>query len=136
MPHAAVPSSADTAITIGAGRYSGATGGRGGAVMEAENGALERLADDPRFRELVRRRDRFAGLLSASVLLAYFGFILLVAFAKPLLARPLAGGAMSVGIPIGLGVILFAIASTGVYVRRANREFDGEMERIVRDFRA
>lgn len=104
--------------------------------MRAEDKALERFADDPRFQALVRRRDRFAGLLSAVVLLAYFGFILLVAFAKPLLARPLAGGATSLGIPVGLGVILLAIALTGLYVRRANRDFDAEAGRLVAEFRA
>lgn len=104
--------------------------------MRAKDDALERLASDPRFRALVTRRNRFAAALSAVVLLAYFGFVLLVAFAKPLLARPLAGGATSLGIPIGLGVILLAIALTGAYVRRANREFDPEMARLVAEFRA
>jgi uncharacterized membrane protein (DUF485 family) len=85
---------------------------------------LERVADDPRYKALVRRRGRFTGLLTAVMLAAYFGFILLIAFDKPLLARPIGRGVTSLGIPLGLGVILLAILLTGLYVRRANRDFD------------
>lgn len=95
-----------------------------------------RVAGDPRYRRLVRRRGRLGWALTCFMLIAYFGFVLLVAFAKPFLARSLAGGATSIGIPIGLGVILFAIALTGVYVRRANREFDVEVAQLVAEFRA
>jgi uncharacterized membrane protein (DUF485 family) len=84
----------------------------------------EAIARDPRYRELTRSRDRLAGWLSAVVLTAYFGFILLVAFNKPFLAQPVAGGVTSVGIVLGFGLILLAIALTGLYVRRANRDFD------------
>ena len=90
----------------------------------------ERIADDPRYRALVARRGRFAWGLTAVVLVAYFGFIALVAFDKPLLARPLAGGATSVGIPVGLGIILLSVALTAVYVRRANGAFDAELAAI------
>jgi uncharacterized membrane protein (DUF485 family) len=96
--------------------------------MEADR--LTAIAADPRYLALVRRRDRFAWTLTAIVLAAYFGFILLVAFDKPLLAAPIAGGATSLGIPIGLGVILLSIVLTGVYVRRANGAFDAELAAI------
>jgi uncharacterized membrane protein (DUF485 family) len=96
--------------------------------MEADR--LTAIAADSRYRALVRRRDRFAWTLSAIVLAVYFGFILLVAFDKPLLAAPIAGGATSLGIPIGLGVILLSIVLTGVYVRRANGVFDAELAAI------
>ncbi len=102
--------------------------------MEIDDHALERLADDPRYRRLVRRRGRLGVALTGIMLVAYLGYVLLVAFDKPLLARSLAGGATSVGIPIGLGVILLAIALTGFYVYRANREFDAEVAAIVAEF--
>jgi uncharacterized membrane protein (DUF485 family) len=37
---------------------------------------------------------------------------------------------MTMGMPIGLGVILFTIVITGIYVRRANSEFDDLTEEI------
>jgi uncharacterized membrane protein (DUF485 family) len=89
------------------------------------------IAADPRYRALVRRRNRFAFLLTAIVLVVYFGFILIVAFDKPLLAMPIAGGATSLGIPIGLGIILLSVVLTGVYVRRANTDYDAALAAIV-----
>jgi uncharacterized membrane protein (DUF485 family) len=85
---------------------------------------LARVAADPRYAELVRRRGRFGWTLTAMMLAAYFGYVLLIAFDKPLLARPIGRGVTSLGIPLGLGVILLAILLTAIYVRRANREFD------------
>lgn len=98
--------------------------------------ALHRVADDPGYQRLLRRRGMLGASLTMAMLVVYFGFILLVAFAKPLLAQPIAGGATSLGIPIGFGVILFAVALTGIYVHRANREFDAEVARLVAEFRA
>ena len=48
----------------------------------------------------------------------------LPAFDKSFLARPIGDGVMSLGIPIGFGVIVVSIILTGVYVVRANGEFD------------
>ena len=85
---------------------------------------LARVAADPRYRKLVERRGRFTLILTIIMLAAYFGFILLIAFDKALLAWPIGDGVTSVGIPLGIGIILLAIILTGLYVRRANREFD------------
>ena len=85
---------------------------------------LARIAADPRYQELVRRRGRFTLILTSIILTAYFGYILLIAFDKKLLASPIGRGVTSVGIPLGIGVILLAIVLTGLYVRRANRDFD------------
>ncbi|MBA3677472.1 MAG: DUF485 domain-containing protein [Sphingosinicella sp.] len=83
------------------------------------------LAADPRYEILVRKRSRFAWTLTVIMLLIFFGYILLIAFDKALLAQPLYQGAtVSLGIPIGIGVILAGIILTGIYVRRANREYD------------
>jgi uncharacterized membrane protein (DUF485 family) len=91
-----------------------------------------RIAADPRYRELVRRRSRFTWALTAIMLIVYFGYILLIAFDKTFLAQPVSSGsATSLGIPIGLGVILIAIVLTGLYVRRANRDFDPMLEAVL-----
>jgi uncharacterized membrane protein (DUF485 family) len=85
----------------------------------------EAIRESPKFRELVRRRSRFAWTLTGLVLAVYYAFILLVAFAPELLGKPLAEGALTtVGIPVGVGIIVFAFLLTGLYVRRANRDFD------------
>ena len=42
-------------------------------------------------------------------------------------------GVTSIGIPIGLGLILLAIALTGLYVAHANRHHDAQMAAILKD---
>ena len=64
---------------------------------------------------------------------AYFGYILLIAFDKALLATPIAGGATTIGIPIGFGLILLGIALTGFYVRVANRDHDALLAELIAD---
>jgi uncharacterized membrane protein (DUF485 family) len=97
---------------------------------------LEALARDPRYQALVRRRGRFTWALTAAMLVVYFGFVLLIAFDKALLARPIGAGVTSLGIPVGMGVILFAILLTGLYVRRANGEYDARLRELVEETRA
>ena len=101
--------------------------GRAGKARRAEH-----IATAPEFRELVRRRSRFAWLLTAAMLVIYFGYILLIAFDPDFLAQPVAGGTTSIGIPIGIGVILAGILLTALYVRRANREYD-RLTRALRE---
>ena len=92
-----------------------------------------RLLRSPQFQELVRQRSRFAWTLSIAMLVIYFGFILLVAFAKPLLAMKIGDGVTSLGIILGLGVILSAFILTGIYVQRANSRFDELTRRLTRE---
>ena len=85
---------------------------------------FSRVRREPLFRELVDKRTRFAWVLTAAMLVIYFGFILLIAFAPKLLGTPIGGGVITVGIPVGLFVIASAFVLTGIYVHRANAEFD------------
>jgi len=64
-------------------------------------------------------------MLAIVMLVIYYGFILIVAFNKEFLGQPLSPGSITtVGIPVGLGVIVSAFVLTGIYVFRANSEFD------------
>ncbi len=81
---------------------------------------LERIRRDPRFDQLCRSRGHLAWTLSAIMLIVYVGFLLLVAFGGDFLATPLvAGGVTTIGIAIGVGVILVAIVLTAIYVFKA-----------------
>ena len=82
--------------------------------MSERDAALARLA---------ARRARVAGALTATVIVIYFGFILLIAYAKPLLAWQLRPG-LSLGILLGALVIVISWALTWGYVRWANRHYD------------
>ena len=71
--------------------------------------------------------------LTLLMLLVYYGYIGLIAFDKELLARPLGSGVTTLGIPIGIGVIVFTVLITGFYVRRANSEYDRLTAEILKD---
>jgi len=104
-------------------------------MAEQESGDTSRYDEilaDPRYQRLLKRRGRFTWTLSIIMLVAYFGYVALVAFDKALLARPIGGGVTSLGIPVGVGLILLGILLTGIYVRRANKEFD-PLVRALRD---
>jgi uncharacterized membrane protein (DUF485 family) len=79
---------------------------------------------DPNYQKLVRTRSRYGWTLTWLMMVVYYGFILLVAFNKELMGTRLGEGVMTWGMPIGLAVILFTVVITGIYVRRANGEFD------------
>ena len=93
---------------------------------------VTRIASHPKYQELKRKRTSFGIWLTISMLVVYYGFILLVAFNKPFLATRLGAGVMTMGMPIGLAVIVFTIVITAIYVRRANGEFDELSARIQR----
>ena len=84
----------------------------------------DRIVRNPRFQELVRRRSGFAWTLAAVMLAIYLGFIVAVAFAPGLMASKVGGGVTSLGIVLGLVVIVSAFLLTGIYVWRANTVFD------------
>jgi uncharacterized membrane protein (DUF485 family) len=84
----------------------------------------ERILGSPKFQELVRSRSGFAWTLAAIMLAIYLGFIFLVAFAHDLMAMKVGGGVTSLGIVLGLVVIVSAFLLTGIYVKRANSRFD------------
>ncbi|MCB1883948.1 MAG: DUF485 domain-containing protein [Geminicoccaceae bacterium] len=92
-----------------------------------------RVEQSPRFRELIDKRSRFAWQLTIVMLAIYFAFILVVAFAPGVLGASVAGGVVTWGIPVGIAVIVAAFALTGVYVARANSEFDRLTRQIVEE---
>lgn len=97
-----------------------------------EQNLAERIAANPTYQALKAKRSRFGWLLTAAMMVVYYGYILLIAFDKELLAARIGDGVMTWGIPMGFGVIIFTIVITGIYVRRANSEFDELSDQIKR----
>jgi uncharacterized membrane protein (DUF485 family) len=85
---------------------------------------VQRIASNPKYQELKAKRTSYGWWLTLAMMVVYYGFILLVAFNKPFLSQRLGDGVMTVGVPIGFGVIVFTIVITAIYVKRANKEFD------------
>jgi uncharacterized membrane protein (DUF485 family) len=87
------------------------------------------VLDAPEFHRLVARRWRISLILTACLFVLYYGYILLIATQKAFLSRRL-GETITIGIPIGAGVIVGAWALTAAYVVWANRYYDREVARL------
>jgi uncharacterized membrane protein (DUF485 family) len=98
-------------------------------VMDALN--LSHIRSNPKFIELERKRNAFSWSLAVVMIVIYAIFIGLVAFDHSFLAEPIGAGPITLAFPLGLGVIAAAIILTGVYVVRANSEFDRLTREIV-----
>jgi uncharacterized membrane protein (DUF485 family) len=86
---------------------------------------VEKIKANPDYQTLLQRRGGFAIKLTIAMLVVYFTFILTIAFNPALLGTPLSADSVTtVGIPVGIAVIVFAFVLTGIYTKRANGEFD------------
>lgn len=86
------------------------------------------MLQDPEFKRLAQRKNSISIVLTAIMMLIYFGFIFLMAFAPSVLKT--AAGNATLGIPFGIGVIILAWILTGIYVRWANNEYDTLVARV------
>ncbi len=96
-----------------------------------DNQLVERIKSDPNFQTLVTERSKFAWRLTIAMLVVYFSFILTIAFSPSTLGTPLGSDTVTtVGIPVGIVIIIFSFVLTGIYVKRANTEFDDLTQKI------
>jgi uncharacterized membrane protein (DUF485 family) len=93
---------------------------------------VEQIKNNPKYQELVSKRSSFAWTLSVIMLVIYYAFIMIIAFNPEVLGAKTGEGVMTVGIPVGIAIIIIAFALTGIYVKRANGEFD-ELAQQVKD---
>lgn len=94
---------------------------------------MNKIAQHPKYKELVRSRNRVGWTLTIIMMVVYYGFIYLVAYEKEFMARPLSSGTTSLSVTIGIGVILMTVSLTGLYVFIANRKFDFLIRSIQKD---
>jgi uncharacterized membrane protein (DUF485 family) len=96
-----------------------------------------RIRANPKFQELVTKRGRFAWTLAAIVLTAFYGFVLVVAFAPASLGRPIAEGSMwTVGVVAEASMFVGFWLLTAVYVKRANGKFDALTAQVIAEAQA
>ena len=106
---------------------------KGNAQSPRLDDVTERIRANPKYQELRRKRNGFGWALTVAMLVVYYGYISLIAFNKPFLSQPMGSGVTTIGVPIGMGVIIFTILITGFYVRRANTEFDALTRAILEE---
>jgi len=93
---------------------------------------IQQIKNNPKYQELVSKRSSFAWRLSLIMLVVYYAFIMTIAFKPELLAIQMGGSVITLGIPVGIFIILLSFLLAGIYVRRANGEFD----QLTREIRA
>ena len=94
---------------------------------------IDKIQSHPKYQELRTKRSGFGWALTVLMLVVYYGYIALIAFNKPFLAQPVGAGVTTLGIPLGMGVIVFTIVITGIYVARANSAYDALTKDILKD---
>ena len=102
----------------------------------SEQGAPDwrNIAENPKYRALVKERSLLGWTLATLMFAFYAAYLLLIAFDKALLAKPIvASGVTSWGIPAGFGLIVFAIVIVAVYVARANDRYDRMTREILEE---
>jgi len=94
---------------------------------------VARIRANPKYQQLKSKRNKFGWWLTILMMVVYYGYIALIAWNKEFLSQPLGAGVTTIGIPIGMGVIIFTIIITGIYVRRANSEYDTLTKQILEE---
>ena len=112
----------------------------GGALQNHHIGGIrvmseidtEKVLEDPRFKSFFARRARYSWLMVAIMTVTFAIYVSLVAFAPDLIGTPIADGwTMSIGIPYGVAMLVFAFVLTGIYAYRTNAKFDPELHELL-----
>lgn len=85
---------------------------------------VERIENNPKYKELVSKRNSFGIKLGIFVLVMFYAYILVIAFNKELLATKIGDGVTTIAFPIALAILIISFLTTLIYVKRANGEFE------------
>ncbi|MEG0652509.1 MAG: DUF485 domain-containing protein [Acinetobacter sp.] len=91
------------------------------------------ILSDAKFRKMVKRRNRFAIVLSLIVLVIYFSFMGVATFHPLWLSQSLGNSYITRGMPIAALVIIVSWLITGIYIWVANHHFDQEKQQIKKE---
>jgi uncharacterized membrane protein (DUF485 family) len=97
-------------------------------VERAQRSATE-VIESKEFKQLVAKRWKVSMILLTLLFVSYYGYILLVATNKELVAQKV-GEVTTLAIPLGIAAIVVAWALTAFYVAWANKSYDPEVERL------
>lgn len=92
---------------------------------------IETIRQLPEYAALTRARKKIMWPLSLATIAVYFALILTIAFHPTTLGMPIGDGVTSIGMLLGLCVILFCMVITGIYVYYANRVLEPLTKAIV-----
>ncbi len=85
---------------------------------------VERIENNPKYQELVSKRNGFGIKLGIFVLVMFYAYILTIAFNKEVLSTTIGDGVTTIAFPIALAILIISFITTLIYVKRANGEFE------------
>jgi uncharacterized membrane protein (DUF485 family) len=94
---------------------------------------VERIESNPKYKELVSKRNSLGIKLGAFVLVMFYAYILVIAFDKELLATKIGDGVTTIAFPIALAILILSFITTLIYVKKANGEFENLIKDIKKD---
>ena len=98
------------------------------------NELVERIESNPKYQELVSKRNGFGIKLGIFVLVMFYAYILTIAFNKEVLATKIsADSIITIAFPIALAILVISFITTLIYVKRANGEFEDLTNEIKKD---
>ncbi len=92
------------------------------------------IIESPDFKKLVAKRWSVSAALLVALFVTYYGFILLIAANKPLMASKI-GVVTTLAIPVGVAIIVVAFLLTAIYVAWANKSYDPEVDRLKKQLK-
>jgi len=97
------------------------------------NELVDRIENNPKYKELVSKRTSFGIKLGIFVLVMFYTFIMTIAFNKEVLATTIGDGVTTIAFPIALAILVISFITTLIYVKRANGEFEDLTNEIKDD---
>ena len=94
---------------------------------------VERIENNPKYNELVSKKNSFGIKLGVFVLVMFYAYIMTIAFNKEVLATKIGEGYTTIAFPIALVILVVSFLTTVIYVRRANGEFEDLTNEIKED---
>ena len=97
---------------------------------------VERIENNPKYQELVSKKNSFGIKLGIFVLVMFYAYILTIAFNKEVLATKIGEGVTTIAFPIALAILVISFITTLIYVKRANGEFEdltNDIKEVVKD---
>ncbi|MFK2823463.1 DUF485 domain-containing protein [Arcobacter sp. YIC-80] len=94
---------------------------------------VQRIKNNPKYQELVQKRNAFSLKLAIFVLVMFYAYILTIAFDPTLLGIKTGEGVMTYAFPVAAAIIIIGFITTLIYVKRANGEFEDLTNEIKDD---
>ena len=99
-----------------------------------EERQVEAILQNPKFKEKKKKKSKLSWTLTAIMLFVYVGFMLLVGYNKEFLLTKISdGGVTTIGMPLGLSIIVLSFVLCGVYSYIANNKLDQLNEEAMRE---